>query len=66
MKQAGVSLWLCIHNLLNLPQHFLFPSQILNGNKLEVVTEILRLCCELCVHPLIGEAALGGSLLSGI
>lgn len=49
LKHAGVSLRLCIHSLLNEPQYFLFPSQILSGNKLEVVAEILGGYCELCV-----------------
>lgn len=66
MKQAGASLQLCVHNLLNPPQDFLLPSQTLTGNKLEVVGEILRVVVSCVCSPLSGEAVLGGFLLSGV
>lgn len=45
-KQAAASLWVCIENLLNPPQDFLFPSKMLTRKKME---EIFRLHCELHV-----------------
>lgn len=56
-----MSLWFCIHNLLKPPQDFLLPFQILSGDKLEVVAEILRVCVECAVHSVEMECSVTSS-----